>query len=247
MTYIANEKTFTHLKSFDSVADMDAAVNDHRRHQATELTPTMRDLLDVIKQYSCKYPGLSFVCKNKLASMVGRSRRTIIRLCNDLERMGIIAQYRMKREHGDRRQTSNAIVIMPFKPMDDIPEMSHQETPVKSADNKSHIETIPTDFENDTSHLKKSIPDVLYHGLAPYFGASALYDAVGVCYRAKARIAAEITFEQFASEYAETIRACVMKLKRGRIRNFNSYLFAAIESTTALICRQIAFTGDITV
>src|SRR5690606_10237490 len=49
--------------------------------------------------------------KNNIAEAVGRVRRTVIRVCQRLEALGIIKQYETKRDGGDRRQSTNVIVI----------------------------------------------------------------------------------------------------------------------------------------
>lgn len=96
---------------YKSIEELNKTVRLHKRNP--ELNATDRAVLDVLARYSCKELGKSWLAKSTIAKIVGKSRRTIIRVCNKLERLGIIRQYTRMRKTGDRRQTSNLIVILP--------------------------------------------------------------------------------------------------------------------------------------
>jgi DNA-binding Lrp family transcriptional regulator len=111
---IANENTFSNLATFENIDQLNETVRTYKRQLADELNKTELAVLDLLHRYSAKYKGVSFLCKNKLGEMIGKSRRTIIRVCKRLEALGIIRQVPMKRA-SDMQQTSNAIVIQPVK------------------------------------------------------------------------------------------------------------------------------------
>lgn len=113
ITIIASTKTYENLKTFKDVEQLNEAVRAHVSHNKKELNKNAVRILRHIKQYSCKYPGVSFLTKNNIAAALGISKRTVIRNCNLLQELGIIKQYEMKRKK-DMLQTSNAIVIQPF-------------------------------------------------------------------------------------------------------------------------------------
>ena len=69
--------------------------------------------MDLLHRYNAKYTGVSFLRKNQIGDLIGKSRRTAIRACRRLEELGIIRQYEMKRS-SDMQQTSNAIVVQPI-------------------------------------------------------------------------------------------------------------------------------------
>jgi len=92
------------------------------------LSVTELALLDILHKYSAKYKGVSFLCKNKIGELIGKSRRTVIRVCHRLEALGIIHQLPMKRA-SDMQQTSNAIVIQPVKTADVTQEVRKDVTP----------------------------------------------------------------------------------------------------------------------
>lgn len=113
ITTIASIETYKTLSTFSSLEELNQSVYHHMNHYNTQLTKTMITILKLLGRYSVKYLGVSFLTKNKIAEMVGKTRRTIIRVCAALEVLGIIKQHEMKR-NSDHQQTSNAIVIQPF-------------------------------------------------------------------------------------------------------------------------------------
>src|SRR5699024_9143929 len=105
-----NENTLTQLQTFESVEEMNESIKLHK--QAHELGETDRNILDAISRYACKYKGVCYLSKQKIAEDAGyKSRRTAIRACNRLEALGIIKQYETRRVKGDRRRSVNVIVI----------------------------------------------------------------------------------------------------------------------------------------
>ena len=113
ITFIACTDTYQTLSSFSSLEELNHSIYNHITHHVHNLTSTMITILKLIGRYSVRYLGVSFLTKNKIGELVGKSRRTIIRICHELEQLGIIKQYHMKRS-SDQQQTSNAIVIQPY-------------------------------------------------------------------------------------------------------------------------------------
>ncbi|MCM3093837.1 MULTISPECIES: helix-turn-helix domain-containing protein [unclassified Cytobacillus] len=108
---VASEATFEMLGTFETLEGLNKAVRDYKCKFKEILSGTEISVLDILHRYSAKYKGVSFLCKNTIGKQVGKSRRTIIRVCQRLEELGIIRQYAMKRA-SDMQQTSNAIVIL---------------------------------------------------------------------------------------------------------------------------------------
>jgi hypothetical protein len=105
----ANSDTYHNLSTFESVDQLNESTSSHMRN----LSGTMAAVFDVLSRHSCKYPGVSFLTKTNIGKLVGKSRRTIIRVCQRLEELGMIRQYELRRQ-SDGQQTSNAIVILPI-------------------------------------------------------------------------------------------------------------------------------------
>jgi DNA-binding Lrp family transcriptional regulator len=126
---IANPQNFKKLATFETIDQLNEAVREHKARHKSELTKSSVRILNFIQRFSAKYIGVSFLTKNNIADKLEISRRTVIRCCQQLEDLGIIKQYEMKRR-SDMLQTSNAIVIQPVNNVDvtqDPEEMSRQE------------------------------------------------------------------------------------------------------------------------
>jgi len=105
-----NESTLQCLQTFASVEEMNVAVRGYKSEYA--LSKTEVAILDAITRYACKYTGVCYLKKQKIAEESGfTSRRTAIRACHKLEASGIIKQYETRRISGDKRQSVNIIVI----------------------------------------------------------------------------------------------------------------------------------------
>ncbi|ASN06855.1 hypothetical protein CFK40_18420 [Virgibacillus necropolis] len=150
--YLPNTpETYRKLSTFQSVEELNAATRTHRNSH--DLSETESAVLDVLSQHSCKYPGLSYMTKSNIGKAVGKSRRTIIRICNRLEGYGIIRQYELKRVIGDRRQSSNAVVI--------IPTSEKQKTVVTNCYDKNHVSNTVTKGKS----IGTKCPEHVFHNV----------------------------------------------------------------------------------
>ncbi|MCY8235535.1 helix-turn-helix domain-containing protein [Priestia endophytica] len=173
---IASEDTFKNLSIFENIDQLNETVRAHKEIFENELNKTQIAVLDLLHRYSAKYKGVSFLTKNKMADLLGKSRRTIIRACNHLEELGIIRQYEMKRS-SDMQQTSNAIVIQPIEQpveqpiADDTQEtvkMSHQENNI-SLKQTHNINTIREESVSKKEIYPSFIPKRFIEKVRSYF------------------------------------------------------------------------------
>ncbi|HHL0974807.1 TPA: HTH domain-containing protein, partial [Bacillus cereus] len=111
ISIIASEETYENLASFQTLKELNDTVRAYKKQY--KLNKNQMAVLDHLHHYSAKYLGVSFKTKNNIADALHISRRTVIRVCQYLESLGIIKQLEMKRK-SDRRQTSNVIVIQPL-------------------------------------------------------------------------------------------------------------------------------------
>lgn len=210
-----------------SVEELNGAVRLHRTNN--DLTRTELAVLEVLAQYSCVDPGVSYLRKSKIAELVGKSRRTVIRICNRLESLGIIRQYKRMRQSGDRRQTSNSIVIQPAEVNDVTPECHSKETPSKNLNNT---------ISNSNGALKRAVYSPIYNALSPYFNDEEIYRAIGLLYRAKAKVDRSLTVEDYAEEFIDGFKAVVYSYKRGKVRSIFGCLYAAWHQVALEIKRK---------
>ncbi|RVT62772.1 helix-turn-helix domain-containing protein [Niallia taxi] len=201
---------------FKSIEDLNATVRAHRHRNV--LSRSERAVLNLLSQYSCKTIGESFLAKSTIAELIGKSRRTIIRICNRLESLGIIRQDKRMRETGDRRQTSNLIVILPIEIADVTPECHSEEAPQlnsKSINNTKERTAkpawIPQSFYNLVSAHHSDVETIEEYWRAAY--------ATTYTYNFTAATKVEIAIDAFY----------VMKGKRKKLRNPLAFFVGVIK------------------
>ncbi|HEQ3529133.1 TPA: helix-turn-helix domain-containing protein [Bacillus cereus] len=113
ITILASIETYENLVSFQNLKELNDNVRAYKDQFADQLNKNQLAVLNHLHNHSCKYFGVSFKSKKKIAEDLEISRRTVIRACQHLESLGIIKQLEMKRK-SDMRQTSNIIVIQPI-------------------------------------------------------------------------------------------------------------------------------------
>lgn len=116
---IAQEESYSNLSTFKDVESLNETVRTYRdiiktSVKRTDVQSRLIDLLEVLKRHSCKYVGVSFLCKNSLAKKLEISYKTVQRLMKKLVDLGMIRQVAMKRK-SDMLQTANAVIIQPFE------------------------------------------------------------------------------------------------------------------------------------
>ncbi len=130
---IANEESFHNLSSFKDAEELNKTVRAYRdiirmSIKRTDVQSKLITLLEILKRHSCKYVGVSFLCKNSIADMMEVSYKTIQRLMKKLVELGMIHQISMKRKK-DMLQTANAIIIQPI--VEEVSDKKSTKSPVK--------------------------------------------------------------------------------------------------------------------
>lgn len=259
-TLLNVEGTYRALQPFDTVAELNANTTAIRAEYGSEMTRATYDVLDVLHRYSCKYPGVCFLSKSKIAVKLNISRMTVIRACKALAELGVIVEHATRRKGGDRRQSSNAIVfvkIMEVTP-DVTPECDTVNTPQESPKNTKPSNTRDTDapVENGKSEVVKEIksaspkagsadkalldtdrlPDGWYKESAPYAeNLDDLYAITGTLYKAK--FGTSIRIEDYVDEFAMVLRKAWTAMRQGRVERskWHGYLFASFKNTAHAI------------
>ncbi|OMC80916.1 helix-turn-helix domain-containing protein [Viridibacillus sp. FSL H8-0123] len=242
-----NESTYKQLASFSDLSELNAAVIEHRNQYGDQLTPATRNVLDVLARYACVYIGVCYLSKGKIAAELDISRRTVIRACDQLEALGIVKQYETKRHNGDRRRSSNAIVIQRV-----TAECHSVEAPAKASlrdisntldTGKAELPLVPA-FKNqerkeqERQALKSGLVTKLpapIQALAPFFDAYSLYNIAGTVYRAKASVDKYIALEHHVDEYKSALLSVVNAFKRGKVRDLHAVIYQAVKRLTRSI------------
>ncbi|MFN6794164.1 helix-turn-helix domain-containing protein [Bacillus sp. TD11] len=115
---IASEESFRNLSPFIELEELNKTIRTYRDNirmsiKRTDVQSKLITLLEILKRHSCKYVGVSFLCKNSIADMMKVSYKTVQRLMKKLVDLEMIKQVAMKRKK-DMLQTSNVIIIQPI-------------------------------------------------------------------------------------------------------------------------------------
>ncbi|AIW83153.1 helix-turn-helix domain-containing protein [Bacillus mycoides] len=115
---VAQQESFQNLSSFIELEELNKTIRAYRdiirmSIKRTDVQSKLITLLEILKRHSCKYVGVSFLCKNSIANKMEVSYKTVQRLMKKLVDLGMVKQISMKRTK-DMRQTSNAIIIQPI-------------------------------------------------------------------------------------------------------------------------------------
>ncbi|MGF9859864.1 helix-turn-helix domain-containing protein [Priestia endophytica] len=225
---IASKDTYKNLSSFENIDQLNEAVRAHKEMFNSELNKSQIAVLDLLHRYSAKYKGVSFLTKNKIADLLGKSRRTIIYVCNHLEELGIIHQYAMKRS-SDMQQTSNAIVIQPSKSTNqkenctqETGEIAHQEDNI-SLKQIYNINTIRKEDIYEESY-PSFIPNSFIKRVKPLFpNVKEVYELYGKVKLAHLKSNLERPLEELETITITAISDAMSALKLRRIKKGYSY------------------------
>lgn len=246
---LLNEKeTFKQLQTFNDINELNHAVKHHKRLISSAKHKNIYAVLDYISQYSCVYFGVSFLSQNSIAEKLNISYKTVQRAVDKLVELGIVIKHACKRASGDKRQTSNILVIQPITDESVQPEVSNQETPQlnSKSNNTDETEKSVTAKEVDKQTLIKNglvskLPPTLQQALAPFFDYNELYTMAGVVFKAKAAIDKSIRIEEHETEYYKAIIEVMSAFKRGKVRNLAGLLSHAVKATTRSIFERNRF------
>ncbi|WP_391116019.1 helix-turn-helix domain-containing protein [Psychrobacillus sp. L3] len=243
-TLLNIESTYKSLQSFSSIEEMNASIKQFKQQFQSELTKSTKEVLELISQYACKFVGVCYLSKSKIASTLSVSYKTVQRSCKRLEELGIFIQHTTKRATGDKRQSSNAIVIQAY-------QVGEVECPTIMSDQEAFSKTIKSNNTDDTKKadsyeldskeslikqgLVNKLPLTLQYALAPFFKTDELYTLVGTIYKAKASIDRTIQLDDYEDEYRQSILSVINAFRRGKVKNLSGLLYHAIKSATKTI------------
>ena len=150
---IASEESFRNLSPFIELEELNKTIRTYRdiirmSIKRTDVKSKLIALLEILKRYSCKYVGVSFLCKNSIAHMMEVSYKTVQRLMKKLVDLKMINQVAMKRTK-DMLQTSNAIIIQPI-----VEEVSDK-VGIKSPPKCPTIKTKPVSLKQNIKDINK--------------------------------------------------------------------------------------------
>lgn len=150
---VASKESFHNLSPFIEVEELNKTVRAYRDSirmliKRTDVQSKLITLLEILKRHSCKYVGVSFLCKNRIAEKMEVSYKTIQRLMKKLVDLEMIKQVAMKRKK-DMLQTSNAIIIQPI--VEEVSDKTQGDSPTKCPT----IKTKPVSLKQKIKDINK--------------------------------------------------------------------------------------------
>ncbi|MEQ6356530.1 helix-turn-helix domain-containing protein [Lysinibacillus sp. M3] len=246
------QDTYESLQLFRSKEEMNKAVKAHKRLNKEQLTKSTYAVLDFISQWSCKYVGVSYLCQKRIAESLEISYKTVQRAISKLVELNVVKKFKTKRATGDKRQSSNIIVIQPAK--ENVqPKCPPEDTLINTQNinktNDTEKEGLSLKEADKESLIKKGLvkklPETLQRVLAPFFDADEIYKLAGTIYKAKSKIDKAIQIEDYSNEYYQCILSVINAYKRGKADSLHGLLFHAIKATTKTIWLKQRATGGI--
>ncbi|WP_052343836.1 hypothetical protein [Bacillus massiliigorillae] len=258
---IAGETAFNNLSSFRDLEELNKTVRVYRDVIRTsikrrDVQSRLIALLELLKRHSCKQLGVSYMCKNTIASLLEVSYKTVQRLMKKLEEMSMIKQVPMKRKK-DMRQTANAIIIMPAKEevSDKIPPKKTDKCPankttnislkqkIKNIRNVSAIVNKSVDSNNsiefyDYTYVSSNVPITFIDAVRPFFSdANEIYRLWSRLKLAakKSNLNARDHIEDFIKSFKEAILN--IKQKKNR-KDVIGYIYGTWRKTASVIVRK---------
>ncbi|WP_242266281.1 MULTISPECIES: cytosolic protein [unclassified Bacillus cereus group] len=188
ISIIASEETYENLASFQTLKELNDTVRAYKKQY--KLNKNQMAVLDHLHHYSAKYLGVSFKTKNNIADALHISRRTVIRVCQYLESLGMIKQLEMKRK-SDRRQTSNVIIIQPIITKDQIvtpkpaknaeichtPKTTTKTLKQKSKNINKRKEDVSQSFQKDIDFIDYRVPQSMRMKLQTAFDSKVINES----------------------------------------------------------------------
>lgn len=238
MTLLNTKSTYQSMQSFDTVKEMNAVVKHYKDQYKSQITKSVYAVLDFISQWACKYVGVCYLSQRKIAEELNISYKTVQRSIAVLVDLNVIKKYDSKRHNGDKRRSTNILVIQNVD-VNVQTECPDKETLLYTQNINNTDDTVVTPQKIDKESLIKKgltikLPQPLQF-LSAFFDSNELYSIVGTIYKAKAATDRNIQIEEHEQEYRESILSVINAYKRGKTKSLHGLLFHSIKAVTRSI------------
>lgn len=245
ITIISSQETFNNLQSFNNIQALNESVRAYLSDSTIRLTKSSIAILKLLHRHSCKHIGVSFLSKNSIAAKLEISRMTVIRCCKQLESLGIIKQFEMKRK-SDMLQSSNAIVIQPYVTQ----EKSKIERKCDTNKTKSASKTNTKDYVEETSQLEiklddldasyipdEVVPEGFKMTVKPFFNAQKTID---LWHKVKL-VCSKLSLRKDPLDYVTTairsFKDSIYQSKTKRVHDFRGYYYGTLMAQLSVVKR----------
>ena len=229
-------------QTFQSVAELNAAVKSHLYANNFDLNDTDKDVITVIAQHAAKYPGVAHLKAATIADKVGKSVITIRRVINKLVNFGIVEKVPTLRKVSGGKG-ANILRILPH----DKSAMTSRKEPEKTHDNnveqpKNETETstlLSYENKNNISNTntyqadepRRKSPYMRFKSYVENFVSdSKLANRLYGIYLAQTKpLKQTFNADQLLETALESLKTAFMSTKRKRIRNIAGYFNGTLD------------------
>lgn len=228
-------------QTFQSVAELNAAIKSHLYANNFDLNDTDKDVLTIIAQHAAKYPGVAHLKAATIAEKVGKSEVTVRRSINRLVNFGIIEKVPTLRKVSGGKG-ANILRILPY----DKSAMTSRQQPEKPHDNgveapKSKSETItPLSYENTVINNNNTYQADKPRRQSPYNRFKSFVEnfvddrkltnrLYGIYLAQTAPLKQAFNAAELLETALEALKTAFMTTKRKRIRNIAGYFNGTLD------------------
>ncbi|MEY9975703.1 helix-turn-helix domain-containing protein [Lysinibacillus sp. RC79] len=127
-------------KTFESIADMDTAVENHMAAHYYDLTESERAIVFNLASHSLEYPGACHLKASTIAASLEISTKTVYRAISKLESLGIIKKETTVKSKGG--QGASIYIILPYNVPASMSERENAENPCESKGEEQQSENL---------------------------------------------------------------------------------------------------------
>ncbi|QTB26322.1 helix-turn-helix domain-containing protein [Lysinibacillus sphaericus] len=145
-------------KTFDSIADMDSAVENHMAAHYYDLTESERAIVFKLASHSLENPGACHLKAATIAAALEISTKTVYRAISKLESLGIVKKETTVKSKGG--QGASIYIILPYNVPASMSERGNAEKPCESMDEVQQTENQSSKSFNHLSFKTSTLQNI---------------------------------------------------------------------------------------
>ncbi|MFD2923987.1 helix-turn-helix domain-containing protein [Halobacillus naozhouensis] len=245
-----NIETLRNLQPFPTKKELDLRVRAFLYHHKPALSEGTLAILKYIWRHSVKYPGVSFAKVETIQNKTSKSRSTVIRAINCLEKKGLLSRVPTIRPNGKR-----GVNILVFREdgTEILPEPENRpEIPVAAEPpcEPVHIEKTQPEAEtvvnkddqvnsNDSLFLPAYIPESFISVSRPFLSPHEILSAWKGALNAYKYVNLTYPIEWYLEQINQTFKQAVFAKREGTIKkNFLGYFYGGLKQTFTQAVRK---------
>ncbi|SFG14933.1 Helix-turn-helix domain-containing protein [Halobacillus alkaliphilus] len=220
------------LQSFPSKKELDLRVRSFLYQHKAALSPASLEILTFIWRHSVKYPGVSFAKIETIEKATKRSRRTIVRAINTLEKAGLLSRIPTIRPNGKRGV--NILVITPAEenPLPDKKDIASEEKAEKPEQTESPKPAKQVSAAKpvvDTDYLPFYIPKAFIQLSQSFLNVKDILGAWKRVHYAYQQMHLRYPVDHYITIITQTFKQAVFAKQNGSIKKtFFAYFYGGI-------------------